>query len=358
MVEPTDPLVIIGAGQSGLAAAREARLHGLQPLVLEARDRPTGSWPDYYDSLALFSPARFSAMPDAAFPGDPDHYPSRDEVAEYLADYAGRLDVEIRTGTMVDSVHARAGGGFGIRTSNGDEIDAAGLIAASGSFGNPYRPHLPGQDAFPGRILHATEFRSPKPHAGERVVVVGGGNSAIQIAFDVAEVARTTVASRKPLTFIPQRPGGRDIHYHLAATGFDDLPFHWLAPRLANNFVLDPGKYSEALASQHLDNRPIFTAFIDDKIVWPDGSREVVDTVIFATGYRPHLGYLRSLDSLAEGGAPKHVGGISTTHAGLAYLGLEFQRSFSSNTLRGVSRDAAHVMARLAAHIRGAYDIF
>jgi hypothetical protein len=196
MVQISQPLVIIGGGQSGLAAARAAQLQGLDPLVLEARERPTGSWTDYYDSLRLFSPARFSAMPDAPFPGDPDHYPSRDEVSEYLARYADRLGVEVRTSTQVTSVHAQAGGGFRVETAAGDAIETAGLVAATGSFNNPYRPLLPGQDRFPARILHAADYSSPEPFAGQRVVVVGGGNSAVQIAYDLAEVATTTIASR------------------------------------------------------------------------------------------------------------------------------------------------------------------
>jgi putative flavoprotein involved in K+ transport len=355
MVQISQPLVIIGGGQSGLAAARAAQLQGLDPLVLEARERPTGSWTDYYDSLRLFSPARFSAMPDAPFPGDPDHYPSRDEVSEYLARYADRLGVEVRTSTQVTSVHAQAGGGFRVETAAGDAIETAGLVAATGSFNNPYRPLLPGQDRFPARILHAADYSSPEPFAGQRVVVVGGGNSAVQIAYDLAEVATTTIASRGPLQLVDQRPDGRDIHFRLTA-GFDDLPLEWLAPLLTATLVLDPGKYGKALAAGVLDRRPMFTAFDAEAVVWADGTRERVDAVIFATGYRPNLDYLEPLGAL-EDGAPKHIGGISTTHPGLAYTGLELQRSFASNTLRGVSRDARHIMGPLAAHVRGAYAV-
>jgi putative flavoprotein involved in K+ transport len=185
------------------------------------------------------------------------------------------------------------------------------------------------------------------------VVVVGGGNSAVQIAYDLAEVATTTIASRSPLQFVDQRPDGRDIHHRLTA-GFDDLPLEWLAPLLTATLVLDPGRYGKALADGLLDRRPMFTAFDSESVVWADGTREQVDAVIFATGYRPDLDYLQQLGAL-DHGTPKHVGGVSTTHPGLAYTGLELQRSFSSNTLRGVSRDAAHVMGPLAAHVGGAY---
>jgi putative flavoprotein involved in K+ transport len=94
----------------------------------------------------------------------------------------------------------------------------------------------------------------------------------------------------------------------------------------------------------------MFTRFQDDTVVWPDGQREAIDAVIYATGYQPDLSYLEPLGAL-DAGRPKHAGGISTTHPGLAYVGLEFQRSFASNTLRGVHSDAEHVAAPLAAFV-------
>ncbi len=131
-------------------------------------------------------------------------------------------------------------------------------------------------------------------------------------------------------------------------------PRKWLRHYLSGRWVVDTGKYQHAMATGQLDRRPMFTAFDRDKVIWPDGTRERVDTVVFATGYRPHLDYLSPLGALDDHSMPQHAGGISTTHPGLVYLGLEFQRSFSSNTLRGVYRDAEHVITQLAAHISNA----
>jgi len=147
--------------------------------------------------------------------------------------------------------------------------------------------------------------------------------------------------------------GGRDLHYWLKTTGFDLLPPQWLRHYLGDRWVVDTGKYQHAVATGQLDRRPMFTAFDRDHIIWPDGTQEKADTVLFATGYRPDLDYLSPLGALDDG-MPLHAGGISTTHPGLVYVGLEFQRSFSSNTLRGVHRDAEHVTARLSAHVRNA----
>ncbi|GAB3500417.1 flavin-containing monooxygenase [Amycolatopsis cihanbeyliensis] len=349
-------VIIIGGGQSGLAAARAAQLHGLTPVVLEAGPEPAGSWPHYYDSLSLFSPAGYSGQPGAPFPGDPERYPTRDEVANHLRDRAAALDVEIRTHTRATEVATDDRGGFVVRTAHGQTWPAAGVVAASGSFGNPHLPVLPGQDEFTGRLLHSADYRNPAPFAGQRIVVVGAGNSAIQIGYELADVARVTLATRHPLAFVPQRQQGRDLHYWLRHTGFDDLPPAWLARLVTTTLVLDTGSYQHALDTGKLDRRPMFTGFDGDHVVWPDGGRERVDTVLLATGYRPHLDYLESLGALTEG-HPAHAGGISTTHPGLVYVGLEFQRSFASNTLRGVHRDAEHVTAALAAHVHKAGDL-
>ena len=353
MTSVTD-VVVIGAGQSGLAAAGALQAHGISPVVLEAGPEPAGSWPHYYDSLTLFSPARHSAMPGLEFPGDPGHYPHRDEVVAYLRRYADRLGADIHTHTPVTAVEAHDQGGFVVRTATGQTFHAAGVVAATGSFGHPYLPLLPGQDHFTGRLLHVAGYRSPHQHAGERVIVVGAGNSAIQVGYELAQVATVTLATRHPVTFHPQRRGGQDMHYWLAASGFDLLPPEWLRHYLGDHWVVDTGKYRHALETGLMDRRPMFTGFGADGVIWPDGTREQVDTVVFATGYRPHLDYLRPLGALDDGGLPLHCGGISATHPGLVHLGLEFQRSFSSNTLRGVHRDAEHVIPPLAAHVRNA----
>jgi putative flavoprotein involved in K+ transport len=347
-------VVVIGAGQSGLTAARTLHAQGISPVVLEAGPEPAGSWPRYYDSLALFSPARYSSMPGLDFPGDPDHYPHRDEVVAYLRRYAASLSADIRTSTPVAAVEADGQAGFIVRTATGQSFHAAGVVAATGSFGRPYVPAVPGQGQFAGRLLHVAGYRSPHQHAGERIVVVGAGNSAVQVGYELAQVATVTLATRHPVTFHLQCRGRRDLHHWLVTSGFDLLPPEWLSHYLGDHWVVDTGKYRHALETRQMDRRPMFTALTTGGVIWPDGTSEQVDTVMFATGYRPHLDYLSPLGALDEAGMPLHTGGISATHPGLVYLGLEFQRSFSSNTLRGVHRDAEHVIPPLAAHVRNA----
>jgi putative flavoprotein involved in K+ transport len=260
-------VVVIGGGQSGLAAARAVRAHGLAPLVLEAGPEPVGSWPRYYDSLALFSPAAYSAMPGLPFAAGPDLYPRRDEVLDYLRRYAAGLDVDIRTHTRVTAVDADRPNGFAVHAGDGQLFSTAGVVAASGAFANPYRPELPGQDTFCGRLMHVADYRHPKPYAGQRVVVVGAGNSAVQVAYELAEVASVTLATRHPIAFVPQVIEGRDQHHWLTTSGFDHLPPHWLAHIVPGKLVLDAGDYRAALDDGRMDQRRMFTALDGDRVV-------------------------------------------------------------------------------------------
>ena len=347
------PVVVVGGGQSGLAAARALDEVGMPAVILEASDRPAGSWPRYYDSLRLFSPAAYSAMPGLPFPGAPDRYPGRDEVADYLERYAAWLGVEIQTGTRVQMIR-QDGREFVVVTGSGRALRASGIVAASGSFSNPYRPALRGEETFSGELSHVAGYRNPAPYAGRRVIVVGAGDSAAQVANELAPVATVTLASRHPVRFLPQRLGGQDVHYWLRETGFDTLPAEWLSKITGGSVVTDSVGFQQTLAEGLVDRRPMFTELDGDKVVWSDGRRERADAIILATGYRPGLGYLRALGALEPDGTPNHVRGISCTHVGLVYLGLEHQRTFASNTLRGVSDDARAVITPLVAWIRDA----
>ena len=344
MTELAD-IVVVGGGQSGLAAARAALDAGLAPVVLEAGDEPVGSWPHYYDSLTLFSPARYSALAGMPFPGDPERYPRRDEVVDHLRAYAEALPADIRCGRRVEAVRP-VGAGFEVVTADGLRLLAPRVIAATGGFGSPHRPRLPGLDTFGGTVLHAAEYRTPATFRGGHVVVVGAGNSAVQIAAELAMVARVTLATRGPLRIRPQRPLGRDIHWWLTVTGLDTAP---VARRLAGGTtpVLDDGRYRAAIASGRPRHRPLFSHLDGGEAVWPDGRRETVDALLLATGYRPDLPYLKGTGALGASGAPAHRGGLSTTHPGLGYVGLEHQRSIASATIRGVGADARHVVAGL-----------
>jgi putative flavoprotein involved in K+ transport len=340
----TVDVLVVGAGQAGLAAGRAAQAAGLSCLVVEARDEVGGSWPDYYDSLRLFSPARFSALPGLAMPGPAGRYPTRDEMTRYLRAYAERFEVPVRTETRVVSV-ARDGALFAATTAAGQLLVGRSLVAASGGFGRPSWPALPGASRFTGRLLHAASYRRPDPFAGRRMVVVGRGNSAVQIATELAELADVTLAVRRPLRLRNQRPLGVDVHHWSRWTGLDRLPVGTRGTRSVG--VLDDGRHATALAAGRPTVRAMFTRLTPAGVLWSDGTEEPVDVVLLATGYHPDLTYLAGTGALDELGRPMHCQGVSTTVPELGFVGLPGQTGFASATVRGVGPDARRVIRRL-----------
>jgi len=342
--------VVIGAGQAGLASGYYLKRAGLRFVILEASARSAGSWPLYYDSLKLFSPARYSGLPGMAFPGDPDRYPLRDEVIAYLEQYAATFALPVVLNTRVEQV-TRNGETFQIHTTDGRTFRSKTVIAATGSFHRPNLPHLPGQEQFRGRLLHAREYRSPGEFKGQRVIVVGARNSAVQIAVELAQVSNTTLAAREAVKFLPQRILGQDIHFWMRLTRLDTLPLgHWFSIGQSRG-VLDTGVYRAALSSGKPDQRPMFTGFTANGVVWSDGSTERVDAVIWATGYLPSATYLASLGVLDSDGRPVQRDGIATV-PGLYVVGLSGQRSNASATLRGVGPDSHRVVSHLRKYVQ------
>lgn len=335
--------LVIGGGQSGLAAGYYLQRAGLRFCILEAGDAPVGSWPRYRAGLTLVSPARYAALPGLAFPGGPERYPTRDEVAAYLRGYAGHFQLPVQTRTRVEALR-RDGRGFVATTDRGERFAARTVIAASGFFAHPYQPTLARQELFGGRALHAAEYLGPEPFAGQRVVVVGGGNAAVQIGVELADVARVTLATRGPIRRLPQRLLGQDIHFWLRRLGLDEL--QWLGERSVPAFV--GAAHRSALRRGRPDRRPLFAGFWERGVVWADGAAEPVDSVIFATGYRPQPAYLAGLGALDAGGRMLQRGGRSTAVAGLYYVGFPKQRTAASSTIRGAAADARAVVAEIA----------
>lgn len=347
-------VIVIGAGQAGLAAGHALTQAGLSFQILEASDRAAGSWPHYYDSLTLFSPARYSSLPELPFPGDPERYPLRDEVIAYLQNYARYFAFPIVYQARVKQVQ-REGKAFLVSTDSGQSYRARAVIAASGPFNQPNIPAFPGLNQFAGTVLHSSAYRRPSDVTGRRIAVVGSGNSAVQIADELAQTHQVILTARKPPRFIAQRPFGLDLHFWLTRSGLDKLPlgdwFNW-APTAP---VLDHGMYRQAFESGQpntkLSYRPLFDRITATGLQWRD-QVEPIDTLILATGFINSPAYLAGLDGLQASRAAEQRGGAALYVPGLYFVGAAWQRSNASATLRGVGPDAAHAVTKLQRYLQ------
>ncbi|MBD0382066.1 NAD(P)-binding domain-containing protein [Paenibacillus sedimenti] len=339
--------IVIGGGQAGLAAGYYLRKYGLSFVILEAGPEPVGSWPHYYDSLKLFSPAKYSSLPGFPFPGRGSRYPSRDEVISYLREYASRYHMPVKTNTRVEKVE-KINGTFYVSTTDGEVLEAESVICATGSFHRPHIPDIPGIADFQGEVIHSSAYRNTAPYQGQRVIVVGSGNSAVQIGIELTEVSNTTLAVRTPVKLIPQVKFGRDLHFWLITTGLDKFPFPLFGrPVPEPTAVIDSAGFKRRLESGNPNQKPMFASMYEDGVIWSDGEREKVDSVIFATGFQPNLSFLSGLNALDGRGFPRHKIGVSNATTGLYFVGLSGQRSIASATLRGVGDDARYVVRRV-----------
>lgn len=344
--------IVVGGGQAGLAAGYHLKRKGLTFRILDANSELGGSWQHYYDSLTLFSPAQYLSLPEMEYPGPRDYYPSKSEVIQYLQDYATRFQLPVELNSRVFRVIRGENGAFVTQTQQGQTFESRSVICASGPFHDPYIPEMKGMGEYRGTILHSFHYRNATPFKGKRILVVGAGNSAVQIAAELSKVARTTIVTRSPIKFTRQRLLGKDIHFWLRVTGFDTLPLGYWNKVPQPNYVIDAGRYKAAVQSGAPDQRSMFTAFTEEGVRWANGQTEVVDAVIFATGYRPCYPYLSDLGALRQDGSPLQRGGVSTVVEGLYHVGLPGQRSFASASLRGVGNDAHYVVRSLERYLK------
>ena len=352
MVAPAGAVdvVVVGAGQAGLATGFYLRRSGLSYRLLDEQPAPGGAWRHGWDSLRLFSPAQWSSLPGwllphaARAPGD--DYPARDEVVAYLTEYERRYELPVVRPVRVTGVRRAAGGGALLVESDAGRWTARAVVSATGSWARPFVPPLPGRDEFRGVQLHSAAYRGPAPLAGRRVVVVGGGNSGAQIAAELGEVAEVTWATLAPPAFLPEHVDGRYLfeqataRYRALREGRAPEP-----PRSLGDVVLvEPVR--RARAAGRLTSVPMFARLAEHAVVWPDGREQPADAVIWSTGFRPALDYLRPLGvvEVIDGAERVRTAGAAGTRAAaeprLWLVGYGEWTGFASATLIGVGRSA------------------
>jgi putative flavoprotein involved in K+ transport len=339
-------LVVVGGGQAGLAVGYFLSRHGRDFIILEAAEDTAAAWRARWDSLKLFTSARYDALPGLAFPGDPDRYPTRDEVADYLTAYAARFELPVELGSRVRSL-SKVGGsylvGLADRTYEADQV-----VVATGPFQVPYVPGLAkGLDEGIFQ-LHSSDYRSPDSVSGGPVLVVGGGNSGFQIAEELTgthEVHVSIGSTQKPL---PQRLLGRDVFWFLDATGLIRKSVDSrIGRRLAGRDTLI-GPRPRTRARRHglrLHGRAVEAG--GATVGFEDGSRLDVGSVIWATGFRTDHSWI-DVPVFDSEGRLAHRRGV-TDSPGLYFLGLTWQHTRGSALIGFVADDAKHIADRIEA---------
>ncbi len=334
----TTDVLIIGAGQSGLAVGYYLRRAGLAFELLDDQPAPGGAWLHGWDSLRLFSPADASSLPGWLMPRPTDNgFPARDAVIDYLTRYEQRYALPVRRPVRVATVR-RSQGGFVVQTDTGS-WQARAVVCATGSWSNPFVPAYPGQADFDGVQLHSAHYQQPAPFAGQRVLVVGGANSGAQVLAEVSRVAQTTWVTEKEPRFLPDDVDGRVLfsqatqRYHALASEAPMPP-----PTLGDVVMVDSVK--EARGRGVLNSVRPFKRFTRTGVVWADGREQAVDAVIWCTGFRPALSFLADLDVVQPDGRVATTGARATALPGLWLVGYGSWTGFASATLIGVGRSA------------------
>jgi len=340
-------VIVIGGGQSGLATAFYLRRTALSYRILDAQREPGGAWLHTWHSLRLFSPARFSSLPGRLMEGGPDHYASRDEAIDYLREYERHYGFPVDRPVRVEAVLPEADR-LRVRTDRGDWL-ARAVVSATGTLDHPYIPAYPGRTEYRGVQIHSREYRSPEPFRGQRVLVVGGGNSGAQIMAEVAREADATWVTLSAPGFLPDDVDGRYLfnqateRYRAIQEGRPVPP-----PATLEDIVMVP-PVREARARGDLVRVRPFETLTTTGVIWPDGRQEAVDAIIWCTGFRPALEHLRPLGVVESDGRVAVRDNRSLREHRLWLVGYGAWTGFASATVIGVGRSARSVAQQIEA---------
>ncbi|MBO7937658.1 NAD(P)-binding domain-containing protein [Streptomyces sp. S9] len=299
-------VVVIGAGQAGLAAAYHLRRTGFEPerdfVVLDHAPGPGGAWRFRWPSLTYGKVHGMHALPGMELTGADPARPSSEVITEYFDAYERTFGLRVRRPVEVTAVREGAGGRLSVETSDGI-WSARALINATGTWDRPFWPRYPGQETFRGRQLHTAGYPGPEAFAGQRVVVVGGGASGTQHLMEIAPyAAATTWVTRRPPVF---REGPFDEDAGRAAVALvEDRVRQGLPPRSVVSVTGLPlnDAVRQGLANGVLDRLPMFDRITPEGVEWDDGRRVAADVILWATGFRPALDHLAPLRLREPGG--------------------------------------------------------
>lgn len=368
MPEPPYPVLIVGAGPAGLATAACLARRGIAYRLLERGASPGNTWETLYDSLVLHTGRHMSTLPGRSFPAGTPLFPSRADFVRYLHDYAGAFGLRVECGVEVRELRRGTHGWVAV-AADGARIEGSAAVVCTGIVANPRLPALAGRERFRGRIIHSAEYQRPTPFAGQRVLVVGVGNSGGEIGSELGRAGvDVTLLVRSGAHVVPREIAGIPIQYLSRVVR--------LLPRRAQEWVttqvqragerrrgapvLPRPPYSaldaipligfhlvDAIrAGQVRVQRGEVQALTERGAHFSDGSEGTFDTIILATGFAPALGMLGDLVQRdARGFARRRDRVTSADQPGLYFVGHNYD---ASGGLSNIRRDAPIVARRIA----------
>jgi putative flavoprotein involved in K+ transport len=338
-------VVVVGAGQAGLAIGFFLARQGRRFAILEAAGSVGAAWRDRWDSLALFTPRRYDALPGMGFPGDPDGYPTRDEVVSYLTAYAEEHQLPVVFDSAVQSL-TPVDGGFQVECRD-RALMADQVVVATGPFQRPFTPALAGELSPEVVQLHSTSYRRPSDVPAGLVLVVGGGNTGFQIAAELSATHSVHLSVGSRQTPLPQRIWRRDLFWWLTRTGLLRTTVDSrLGRRLSEQDTLI-GSSPRRLRHLGVVLHPRAVSMSGSTVGFCDGTDVSVDAVVWATGYRPDYSWIDA-PVLDAGGRARHRRGV-TDVPGLYFLGLYWQHTRGSALLGWVKDDAEYIATQIQA---------
>lgn len=349
--------IVIGAGQAGLSVGYHLARRGRRFVILDANARIGDSWRARWDSLRLFTPARYDGLAGMPFPAPPDTFPTKDEMAEYLERYAARFELPVKMGVKVSRL-SRKGDRY-IVDAGDLRFEADHVVVAMSNYQAGRVPPF-GRELDPGIVqLHSSEYRSPSQLREGPVLIVGAGNSGAEIGLEIARSHRTAISGRDT-GHVPFRmesavarilvPVLFRIVFHRLLTVKTPLGRKVRPKVLSKGGPLIRVKPSD-LAAAGVERVPRMTGVRGGLPLLEDGRALDVRNIIWCTGFTPGFSWI-DLPVLAKDGEPRHERGIVPGEPGLYFVGLHFLYSFSSTMIHGVGRDADRIAGVIDARLR------
>jgi putative flavoprotein involved in K+ transport len=336
-------VAVIGGGQAGLAMGYCLRQRGCRFVTLERDASIAPAWRERWDSLSLFTPRRYSALPGLRFPGDPGGYATRDEVTAYLERYVHEFELPLELNSDVRRLY-REGDHFVLAVDE-RRITADQVVVATGPFQTPFVPNV--AESLDVSQMHSTGYRRPSDVPAGTVLVAGGGNTGFQLAKELSATHKVVLAVGSKQTPLPQRIAGGDLFWWLTRTHLLSITVESrLGSKLQHRDTLIGSSPRELRRRYGVQVKPRVIDGSGRTVRFEDWSDLEVDSVVWATGYRPDFSWIDL--PIIENGRPRHQRGV-TDIPGLYFLGLTWQWTRGSALIGWVKDDAEFIAERIAA---------